>query len=335
MRALVTGGGGFLGQAICRQLRERGDDVRSLARGDYPELASLGVEAIRGDITDRAAVAHAMAGCDVVFHVAAKAGVWGPAAEYEQINLHGTRNVLAGCREAGIRKLVYTSSPSVVHAGGDQEGIDESAPYPASFATHYPRTKAAAEQEVIAANGPDLATVSLRPHLIWGPGDNHLVPRLIDRARSGRLRRVGPGTNRVDVVYIDNAAEAHLLAADRLSPGSPVAGKSYFISQGEPVNLWDFVNQILACADLPPLTKSVSLGTAKTIGGVLEAVYSLLGRRDEPPMTRFVAEQLGTSHWYDISAARRDLGYQPRVSTEEGLERMREWLHGRGVGPTS
>lgn len=334
MRALVTGGGGFLGQAICRQLRERGDDVRSLARGDYPELASLGVEAVRGDITDRAAVARAMSGCDVVFHVAAKAGVWGPAAEYEQINLHGTRNVLAACREAGVQRLVYTSSPSVVHAGGDQEGIDESTPYPASFATHYPRTKAAAEQEVIAANGPELATVSLRPHLIWGPGDNHLVPRLIDRARSGRLRRVGPGTNRVDVVYIDNAAEAHLLAADRLSPGSLVAGKCYFISQGEPVNLWEFVNQILACADLPPLKKGVSLGTAKAIGGVLEAVYSLLGRRDEPPMTRFVAEQLGTSHWYDISAARRDLGYQPRVSTEEGLERMREWLHGGGGRPT-
>lgn len=335
MRALVTGGGGFLGQAICRQLRERGDDVRSLARGDYPELASLGVEAVRGDITDLAAVARAMAGCDVVFHVAAKAGVWGPAAEYEQINLHGTRNVLAACREAGIQRLVYTSSPSVVHAGGDQEGINESTPYPASCATHYPRTKAAAEQEVIAANGPELATVSLRPHLIWGPGDNHLVPRLIDRARSGRLRRVGPGTNRVDVVYIDNAAEAHLLAADRLSPGSPVAGKCYFISQGEPVNLWEFVNQILACADLPPLKKGVSLGTAKAIGGVLEAVYSLLGRRDEPPMTRFVAEQLGTSHWYDISAARRDLGYQPRVSTEEGLERMREWLHGGGGRPSS
>lgn len=322
MRALVTGGGGFLGRAVVRLLRERGDAVRSFSRGTYAALDALGVEQARGDLSDPAAVAAAAEGCDIVFHVAAKAGVWGPWADYYRANVVGTQNVLAACRTHGIRRLVFTSSPSVTFAGRDQDGVNESEPYPKRFLAHYPHTKAVAEQAVLAANGPDLATVALRPHLIWGPGDPHLVPRLIDRARAGRLKRIGNRPNRVDTVYVDNAALAHLQAADRLAVGSPVAGKAYFVSQGEPEPLWDFVNRVLAAAGLPPVTRSVPAGVAYAAGAVLETAYRVLRLRGEPPMTRFVARQLATAHWFDLSAARRDFGYDPKVSTAEGLRRL-------------
>jgi 2-alkyl-3-oxoalkanoate reductase len=323
MNALVTGGGGFLGGAVVRQLLARGDTVRSFSRQRYPDS---GVEQIQGDIVDAAAVDRAVAGCDVVFHVAAKAGVWGSADEYHRANVVGTENVIAACRRNGVSRLVFTSSPSVVAAGHDIAGGDESLPYPRRYLAHYPRTKAIAERLVLNANSPDLATVALRPHIIWGPGDNHLIPRLIERARAGKLRQVADGANMVDVTYVDNAAVAHLLAADRLTPGSPVAGKAYFISQGEPVLLWPFINRILALAGLPPVTRRVPMMAAYTAGALLETAYRVLGRTDEPRMTRFLARQLGTSHWFDISAARRDLSYQPTVSTEEGLRRLGEWL---------
>jgi nucleoside-diphosphate-sugar epimerase len=323
MNALVTGGGGFLGGAVVRQLLARGDTVRSFSRQHYP---ALGVDQFQGDLADAAAVERAVAGCEVVFHVAAKAGVWGSADEYHRANVVGTENVIAACRKHGVGRLVFTSSPSVVATGHDIVGGDESMPYPRRYLAHYPRTKAAAERAVLNANGPNLATVSLRPHMIWGPGDNHLIPRLIERARLGQLRQVGDGTNRTDVTYIENAAAAHLLAADRLTPGSPIAGKAYFISQGEPVLVWPFINRILGLAGLPPVARRVPTRLAYAAGAVLEAVYRLLGRTGEPRMTRFLAVQLGTSHWFDISAARRDLGYKPAVSTEEGLTRLKEWL---------
>lgn len=323
MRALVTGGGGFLGSAIVRRLLAGGHGVRSLSRGHYPALERLGVEQVQGDVADPAAVSRAVANCDIVFHVAAKAGVWGSFRDYHRANVVGTENVIAACRKRGVGRLVFTSSPSVVGGGHDIAGGDESLPYPKRYLAHYPRTKAEAERAVLAANGPDLAAVSLRPHLIWGPGDNHLIPRLIERAKTGQLRIVGDGTNKVDVTYVDNAAAAHVLAADRLTPGSPAAGKAYFISQGEPVVLWEFVNRVLALAGLPPVTRRVSLRKAYAAGAVLEATYRLLGKTDEPRMTRFLAVQLATSHWFDITAARRDLGYEPAVSTEQGLRRLK------------
>lgn len=334
MRALVTGGGGFLGSAICRRLLAAGCEVTSLQRSPAPELAAVGVDCRQGDIADPAAVLDAANGCDLVFHTAAKAGVWGPAAEYHRANVTGTGNVLAACRELRISRLIYTSSPSVVYGGQNEAGIDESTPYPKRYLTHYPRTKAIAEQAVLAANGPELATVALRPHLIWGPGDNHLVPRLLERARTGRLRRVGRGDNLVDTVYVDNAADAHLLAAERLLPGSPVCGKAYFITNDEPVPLWELIDRLLACGGLPPVKRSISAGAAYAAGAILEVLYAILGRRDEPPMTRFVARQLSTSHWYDISAAKRELGYRPEVSVDEGLRRLQNWLQRTSSGPS-
>lgn len=334
MKALVTGGGGFLATAIIRQLVARGDSVRSLSRHKYSHLQAMGIDERRGDLADPQAVIEAAAGCDVVFHVAARAGIWGRYRDFHEANVVGTTNVIAACRHHQLSRLVYTSSPSVVFNGRDMEGVDESVPYAESFPAAYPQTKAIAEKAVLDANDERLATVALRPHLIWGPGDNHLVPRIIARARAGQLRQVGDGTNRVDTIYVDNAADAHLLAADRLFPGSPIAGKAYFISQGEPVLLWDMVNRILAAANLPPVRKRIGASTAYAAGTVLEWLARLTFRRSEPRMTRFVAKELATSHWFDISAARRDLDYHPRISTEEGLRRLAESFR-NGDAPTS
>lgn len=326
MKALVTGGGGFLGGAVVRLLRARGDAVRSFTRSAYPWLDELGVEQSLGDLADYAAVERAAQGCDIVFHVAAKAGAWGRYSDFFNTNVTGTQNVIAACKKLGIGKLVYTSTPSVVHGGDDIEGGNESLPYPKHFDAYYTQTKTEAEKAVLAANGPDLATVSLRPHLIWGPGDPHLIPRILERARAGKLRRIGSRPVKVDVTYIDNAADAHVLAGDRLAVGSPVAGKAYFISNGEPVELWGFIDRILAVAGLPPVTRTISVWKARLAGTLLEWVYWLLRLPGEPPMTRFVAVQMSTSHWYDISAARRDLGYEPQVTIEEGLKRLAEQL---------
>lgn len=321
---LVTGGGGFLGRAIVRMLVSRGDDVRSYSRSRYAELDTLGVEQVQGDLADIHGLQRACKGAELVFHVAAKAGVWGPYEEFHQPNVVGTRNVLQACRDQGVGRLVYTSSPSVVFNGRDMEGVDESVPYPQVHHAHYPRTKAVAEQMVRAAANPSLRTVALRPHLIWGPGDNHLVPRIIQRAR--RLRQVGDGRNKVDTIYVDNAAQAHILAAERLAERPGLSGRVYFISQDAPIPLWEMVNAILAAAELPPVKRTLSADTARRVGGVLEWIYRTFHLPGEPPMTRFVAEELATSHWFDIRAAREDLGYRPHISTEEGLRRLRQWL---------
>ena len=327
MKVFVTGGGGFLGMAIIRQLLQRGDSVVSYSRQAYPELRALGVEHRQGDLAERNRLTAAIKGCDAVIHTAAKAGIWGRPRDFYQANVIGTENVLAACRYLNIPRLVYTSSPSVVHPG-DQgvEGGDESLPYPEHYLAEYPRTKALAEKMLLAANGPELATVSLRPHLIWGPQDPHFAPRLVARARAGRLRLLGQSDPLVDTVYVDNAAEAHLLALDRLLPGSAVAGKAYFITQGEPVTISRFLNGIVTAAGLPAVSRRLPAGVAVMAGGLLEALFKGLNLPGEPPMTRFLAHQLSTPHWFDISAAQRDLDYTARVSFDEGMARLANWL---------
>ena len=327
MKTLVTGGGGFLGRHIVTKLLARGDQVRVLGRRHYPDLEKMGVEMVCADIQDGAAVERACLGMETVFHVAALAGYWGSWQTYHGPNVVGTQNVLNGCRKAGLQKLIYTSTPSVVSAPGNLEHADERAPYPAHYDCPYPATKAEAERLVLAANGQDgLLTVSLRPHLIYGPGDPHLFPRIIDRARRGLLVQVGDGTNKVDVTYVENAADAHLLAADRLGDGSPVNGRAYFISQGAPVILWPWINLILERLGLPAVRRKISHGAARAVGAAMEMAYTILPLRGEPRMTRFLADQLATSHYFDIAKARKDLGYAPRISTEEGLERTIEAL---------
>jgi nucleoside-diphosphate-sugar epimerase len=285
---------------------------------------------ITADLADDLAVRSACRGIETVFHVAAKVGVWGRYRDFHQANVLGTRAVLAGCRAHGVSRLVCTSTPSVVYNGHDLAGADESLPLSSRCPAAYPLTKAIAEREVLAANSPELATVALRPHLIWGVDDPHLVPRIIAQARAGRLRIIGTGRNRVDLVHVRNAVDAHLLAelALRKIPNSksqdsqPAAGRAYFITNGEPVVLWDWINYLLRALGIPPVTKRLPLGAATAIGGVCEALWRLLPLSGEPPMTRFVAKELATDHWFDLSAARRDLGYAPRVSMAEGTAEL-------------
>lgn len=335
MKVLVTGGGGFLGQAICKQLVAHGHAVRALNRNAHPALDTLGVDQRKGDIASLDLVIDAAAGVDAIIHSAGRVGTWGRIEDYYETNVRGTDNVLAACELHEIDKLVFTSSPSVVHNGADLEGVDESVPYATHFSSPYAHTKALAEQHVLAANGPQLATVALRPHFIWGPGDPNLVPRILGRARRGQLRLIGDVPKKIDTVYVDNAAEAHLLALERLAIGSPIAGKTYFISQGDPVTLEALINSWLAADGFPPETRRMPLGMAKFLGAAFEAIYALLHLPGEPRLTRFVVEQMSTAHWFNIDAARRDLGYKPRVSMAEGLARLSQYLargrmHDRG-----
>ncbi|MCB1559526.1 MAG: NAD-dependent epimerase/dehydratase family protein [Xanthomonadales bacterium] len=326
MKVLVTGGGGFLGQAICRQLRERGDEVISFNRSRYDELDAIGVEQVQADLAALEPLVEASRGVDAIIHVGAKAGAWGSFRDYFEPNVRGTANVIAACRMNDIGRLVYTSSPSVTHRstrpviGGNEQNV----PYGEGFKAWYPATKRIAEEDVLAANDATLATVALRPRLIWGVGDNQLLPRLVERARSGRLRLVGDGLNRIDTTYIDNAADAHVLALDALAPSSGCAGKAYFISNGEPKSASEIINSLLRAAGAPTVDKVLGFRAAYWIGAALERAWHLLPLKGEPPMTRFLAEQLSTTHFYDISAARRDFGYRPKVSILEGLKRLGE-----------
>jgi nucleoside-diphosphate-sugar epimerase len=327
MHALVTGAGGFLGLYIVEQLVARGESVRAYCRGESPELRRLGVEIVQGDLRDRDRTIAACEGVDTVFHVGGVSGIWGPWRHYYETNTLGTQHVIEGCRRHRVGRLLYTSSPSVTFDGRDQCGVDESAPYATRWLCHYPHSKALAEQAVLSANGSGgLLACALRPHLIWGPRDRHLIPRLLERQRAGQLRRVGDGRNLIDITYVENAALAHLQAADALESGSPVCGRAYFISQGEPVNCWAWIDQILALAGLPPVRGAISLRFAWTAGAILEAVHRAARNRKEPRMTRFLAAQLGRSHYFNIGRAKADFGYSPRISIADGMHRLAEWL---------
>jgi len=325
-KVLVTGGGGFVGLAIVKKILSENIAAVVVGRHRYPEVEHLGVETKVGDIRDGQFLARSAQGCDAVFHVAAKAGIWGRRQDYFSINLTGTEQVVQACRANGIGILVYTSTPSVVFANHDLAGVDEQTPYAKRFLCHYAHSKALAEDLVLKANCGDLKTVALRPHLVWGPGDTNLIPRLVERGRKGLLKQVGDGQNLVDIAYIDNVADAHFLAAVNLETTATAAGKAYFISQGEPVNLWDWINGLFVELGIPPVTKQVGFGKAYAAGALLEGIYRILALRTEPLMTRFLAQQLAKSHWFSIAAARRDLGYEPKVSTEEGMRRLVAWL---------
>jgi 2-alkyl-3-oxoalkanoate reductase len=325
-RILVTGCGGFLGREIARQLVERGDQVVGFGRGNYPTLGALGVTTIQGDVRNAESVAKACRDVDAVIHTAAVAGVWGSWQHYHSINTLGTENVIAGCLAQNVPVLVHCSSPSVTFDGGHQSGIDESASYAAKHLCHYSHTKALAEIAVLRAHQPGtLQTAALRPHLIWGVDDPHLLPRLIERARTGRLAIVGDGQNRIDTVHVSNAAAAHLCALDQLQiANSPAGGRAYFVTQDEPVKCWDWIADLLKLAQVAPPTRRISFQSAWRIGAALELAYRVGRIKREPPMTRFVAAQLARDHFFNITAAREMLGYHPQISTDEGLRELRE-----------
>ena len=325
MRVLVTGPAGFLGGEIVNQLISRGDDVVGISRGDYPGLADRGVDYHRGDLADADVARQLIRDVDAVVHTAAVAGVWGPYESFYRINTLATLNVIDACRQNDIRTLVFTSSPSVTFCGDHQRGINESAPYPQRWLCAYPQTKALAEQAVLDAHGKDgINTCSLRPHLIWGENDPHLLARVVDRAKSGKLKIVGDAKNLIDTVHVTNAAAAHLDAIDALSQQPHIAGgRAYFIAQDEPVNCWDWIVKICEIAGVPAPSRKVPFPAAYGIGAALETLYRATGRQSEPPMTRFVAAQLAKDHYFDISAAKERLGYTVRVSMAQGLDQLR------------
>jgi len=324
MKAVVTGGGGFVGSAVCRQLRTLGHDVTALGRRPITGPGAEGIRTVTQDLAQPDAVTGLtglFAGVDCVFHTAAHVKMWGPREAFVRGNITATQNVIAACRAAGVGKLVFTSSPSVVAASHDRRGVDESQPYPDHYMAIYPETKAAAERAVLAAHGPDLRTISLRPHLIFGPGDTNLVPTILKRARAGRLTQVGDGSNLVDLSFIDDCVAAHLLAAAALDARPTVGGRAYFISQGTPVPLWEWIGRVLALHNLPPVRRKISATTAQLLATVAEGVWKTFGLTSDPPLTRFLAEEMATDHYYNIDAARQELGYRPSCSVWEATDR--------------
>lgn len=325
-RLLVTGGGGFVGKTVARMAMERGYEVTVIGRSRYPDIEKDGIKCVQGDIRDYNSIDSACGGVDCVVHVAALAGIWGPWKDYFSINVQGTENVITACRKNSIQSLVYTSTPSVVFNRSSIEGGNESLPYPDMFLCNYAKSKVIAEKMVLGANSAELATCAIRPHLVWGPGDPHLVPRLLAKGRRKELKIVGSGQNRVDISYVDNVAHAHLLAVEKLSAEHCSAGKAYFVSQGHPVNLWDWINDLFEQTGIERIKTKVPFRVAYHAGLMLETFHTLFRKSNEPKMTRFLAEQLAKSHYFSNANIEKDLGYQPVVSSTEGMEKLLEWI---------
>lgn len=323
MKVLVTGGGGFLGSSVCRQLAAKNHEVIAFQRSAADHLAAEGIRVLQGDITDISDVLQAAEGCGAVIHTAGKAGIWGDPKDFQSINVEGTVNVIKACQVQAIPYLVHTSTPSVVHSGGDIEGGDESMPIAEHFTAPYPATKAEAEKEVIAANGDQLLTVALRPHLIWGPGDPHILPRLASKVKRGRLALPGPDKI-IDTVYVENAAQAHVMALEELTGAAKCAGKAYFVTNNEPLPQGEIIQRLLAAIGIEVIIRALPAGLAMAAGSLCEYSWRFLPLAGEPPFTRFAVEQLGTAHWFDTSAAERDFAYRSTYSIEEGLEALRQ-----------
>lgn len=326
MNVLVTGGGGFMGMALIKRLINEGHKVTSFSRREYPLHWALGINSIQADIRDQMAVEKACKGRDVVFHLAAKVGIWGPYDSYFSTNVTGTLNVIKACRKQGVSRIVFTSSSSVVFDGLDLDGVDESCPYPEKHGSSYAATKAMAERLIIEANCETLKTISLRPHLVWGPYDAHLIPGILKRASSGRLRRIGDKEHFIDTTYIDNMTDALLLAVDALNSKPEAAGRNFFITNGEPARVWDFVNSIIQIAGHEPVQRKIPEKIALFAAGIAERLHKIFNVSTEPFMTRFAIKELCTNHWFDITSAKEILGYNPRISYAEGLKHLKDYL---------
>lgn len=326
MKVLVTGGGGFMGMALIKRLIADGHKVTSFSRREYPLHWALGISSIQADIRDPEAIEKACKNKDVVFHLAAKVGIWGKYEDYESTNVTGTFNVIKACRKQGVGRIVFTSSSSVVFDGSDLDGIDESYPYPEHYRSHYAATKALAERSIIEANSEKLKTISLRPHLVWGPYDAHLIPGILKRAGSGKLRRIGDQEHFIDTTYIDNMVDALILASGALETNPEAAGKVLFITNGEPARVWDFVNSIIQIAGHPPIQKKIPEKIALLAAGISEWFHRLFNIKSEPFMTRYAIKELCTNHWFDISNAREIIGYNPGVSYADGFKHLKDYL---------
>jgi len=323
---LVTGGGGFLGRYIIERLIELNcSNIKSIGRKPQPELKTMGINTIQGDIADSDSLTDACKNCNIVFHTAAKADIWGRYKDFYSVNVIGTQNIIEACKHNQVDCLINTSTPSVVCTDEDINMGNEKIPYPDTFPSYYPETKARAEKMVSDAS-QSLLTISLRPHLIWGVRDSHILPGIVERAKAKRLIQVGDGTNLVDMTHVKNATEAHILAAEAVTKNPDISGNNYFISDDKPVNLWDWINELLSNLQMPQISKSISFRKAYTIGRVMEFVYKTLTLKSIPPMTRFVAIQLAHAHYFDISAAKKDLQYKPIINYKQAYDETLAWI---------
>jgi nucleoside-diphosphate-sugar epimerase len=329
MKTLVTGGGGFLAGHLIDKLLEAGHSVRTveLPGRDLGRLSALDVEIIEGDLCDPAVAGRACEGMEVVFNPAALCASVGPRKLFWSINVDLADNLIAGCKKAGVKRLVHVSSPSAVFDGTDHVDADESLPYPKKFLNHYSETKAVSEQRVLAANGPDLETVAIRPHAIWGPRDRTLFPRIIERARARRIMQIGNGENVISTLYVENGADALILAAT----AEKAPGNVYFVTDEGSIRLWDFLRRIINDLDLPPISRKVPYPLVYAMGAAQEMVWSLFKLKGEPVVTRYSAAEMATNHSYSIKRACSDLGYDPKIDREEGLRRFYEWAEKAGI----
>ncbi|MBK7318418.1 NAD-dependent epimerase/dehydratase family protein [Candidatus Villigracilis affinis] len=323
MKTLVTGATGFLGGALARRLHNMGWDVTALGRNalKLEQLESEGIRTYQIDLTDKTALADACKDQEIVFHCAAFPSPWGSFEKFYQANVIGTRNVIHGCEEHKVKRLVYVSTPSLYFDYTSRTDVKETDALPEPI-SNYSATKILAEQELDEAFARGLATIAIRPRAIFGPGDTVIFPRLIPRLQSGRLPILGDGENIVDLTYIDNVVDALLLCAE--SPANTL-GKKYNISNGEPIKIWKLIERLCDELQLPHPTRRISRQTAHVAASVLEAVYTMLPTHPEPPLTRVSVSMMANNTTLDISAARNELGYRPKVSVEEGVQRFLKW----------
>jgi len=323
VKVLVTGGSSLVGREVASRLRNRGDEVTLLQRGVGP----AGFDHHPADITDAGAVTAAMTGMDAVVHAAARVGIVGRWSEFEAVNVDGTANVIAAAQAERIGRVVYVSSPSVAHAGRSLVGVGAEPADPDSARGHYARSKAMAEQLALDANAPCFAVVAVRPHLIWGPGDKQLVGRIVERARAGRMATIGSGLALIDTTYVTNAADAIIAALDR---APEAGGRAFVVSNGEPRTVTEMVERIVVAAGMEPPRLRVPYPVAWAGGLAVEKAWARARREDDPPMTKFLAEQLATAHWFDQRETRTMLDWRPAVSIDEGFERLRDWYAQNG-----
>jgi nucleoside-diphosphate-sugar epimerase len=335
MKILLTGATGFLGRHTANKLLEHRHMVYLLGRNFDRDAARIqwmtkrGAQPIQADLRDRAAVIAACSGMDAVIHAGALSSAWGPKAEFEAVNVGGTEAVIDGCRQGGVARLVHISSPAVIFTGADHVAADERWPYPPTFSSHYAATKKQAEDLVNAAHAGGLPTVILRPKAIFGPGDQALIPRLLAAARAGRLRQFGKGENRVDLTYVENVAHAIVLALEARA----AVGRTYFITNDEHVLLWPIIRRLLQSLHLPHQLRPLPIPLAMASAAVMEWSGGFTGR--EPLLTRYSVGVLARTQTYNIAAARRDLGYAPIVSVEEGINRTLAALYTTQRAPTT
>nr|WP_246276204.1 NAD-dependent epimerase/dehydratase family protein [Curtobacterium albidum] len=315
---MVTGASGFLGAATATAVRDAGHTVRTLQR--RPSGVE-GVTDVLGSVTDADTVRAAVADVDAVVHLAAKVSLAGDPADFARVNVTGTQILLDAARASGVQRFVAVSSPSVAHTGSSLAGVGAGPAEPEAARGDYARTKAAAELLALAADGPGFAVVAVRPHLVWGPGDTQLVGRIVERARAGRLPLLDSGAALIDTLYVDNAASA-MVAALEHAADPDVHGNAYVVTNGEPRPVGELLAGICTASGVPAPRWHVPAGLARVAGSVVEAVWRVRPGADEPPMTRFLAEQLSTAHWFDQRRTRADLQWAPTVSIDEGLRRL-------------